>query len=158
MPKRQLTSVQSIRETIDSLSIPEPNSGCWIWLGALANKTHKYGRLCAHGVNDSAHRLSYVEYKGPIPAGLEIDHLCRNKTCVNPDHLEAVTHAENTRRALERPECGYGHAMTEDNLIWVNRGHRLERRCKACHRTRMQKYGAEWRNEARREQRRLAKA
>ncbi len=73
--------------------MPEPNSGCWFWLGALSRG---YGSL----KNARAHRVAYEMTIGPIPEGLVIDHLCRVTSCVNPDHLEAVTQAENVRRGL----------------------------------------------------------
>lgn len=73
-------------------------SGCWVWQGA---KTHT--KILIYGAfkrNILAHRYSYEFYKGPIPEGLELDHLCRNTLCVNPEHLEAVTHKENMHRAM----------------------------------------------------------
>jgi len=68
---------------------------CWIWLGTKQLKTLKGYGLCG---NKLAHRMSYELFKGRIPDWLEIDHLCRNKCCVNPEHLEAVTHSENLKR------------------------------------------------------------
>lgn len=79
-------------------------SGCWIWTGSLDN--HGYGRL-ALGLKSegqrpvAAHRLAHEWWVAPIPDGYEVDHLCRVRHCVNPEHLEAVTHAENVRRAWE---------------------------------------------------------
>lgn len=71
-------------------------SGCWLWQGAtdLAG----YGRTRANGKGQAAHRWFYEQAKGPIAHGLVIDHLCRNPPCVNPDHLEPVTVAQNTQR------------------------------------------------------------
>ncbi len=76
-----------------------PQEGCWEWSGYTSRDG--YPRLSIS--NDPkrivlAHRVSYELHKGPIPEGLQIDHLCHNKSCTNPDHLEAVTGAENTRR------------------------------------------------------------
>ena len=82
-------------EDFERLFIPEPNSGCWLWLGST-NKG--YGRKSYHGKLEYGHRLSYKLYIGPISDEMELDHLCRTPCCVNPDHLEPVSHTENVRR------------------------------------------------------------
>lgn len=94
--------------------------GCWEWTGPLL--TSGYGRLLGR----MAHRYSYEAHIGPIPIGLDIDHLCRNRPCVNPEHLEPVTRKENLtrgigiqeqkRRAALRMSCGRGHALAGDNV------------------------------------------
>ena len=78
-------------------------NGCWIWNGAI----HKsgYGQIKWQGKSTVAHRIVYTILKGEIPKGLVIDHLCNVKKCVNPEHLEAVTYAENTQRAWNRNHC-----------------------------------------------------
>jgi hypothetical protein len=76
---------------------PEPNTGCWLWTASLNNGG--YGKLSvSRSYWVEAHRVAYELYKGPIPGGKCIDHLCRVRSCVNPDHLEAVTLSENIRR------------------------------------------------------------
>jgi hypothetical protein len=115
--------------------VPEPNSGCWIWIGA--DDGGRYGNAWVNGKLVKAHRASYEMHRGPIPAGMQIDHLCRVKCCVNPDHLEAVTDAENRQRAKSwnpnrlKRECPEGHPYSGDNLHIRPNGNR---RCKHCSR------------------------
>jgi len=101
---------------------------CWLWLGPFSPQG--YGRLGHH----YAHRVAYELYVGPIPEGLTIDHLCRVTMCVNPAHLEAVTLAENIRRASVRTVCKRGHPFVEDN-IYVRPDTR-KRQCLTCLRMR----------------------
>lgn len=75
--------------------VPEPNTGCWLYTNVFNNG---YGQIQINGRDTLAHRTAYEYFKGPIPEGLELDHLCRTKACVNPDHLEPVTRSENVRR------------------------------------------------------------
>ena len=98
---------------------------CWLWTSHLTNAG--YGNFQSPYLNTRlAHRISYLWLIGPIPAGLELDHLCRSRRCVNPDHLEPVTHSVNTMRGQEargravtqNPVCRKGHAYTEANTYW----------------------------------------
>ena len=114
--------------------MPEPNSGCWIWVGRTAS--NGYGVLNIGNRRRQAHRVVYEYFRGPIPEGLEIDHLCRVHPCVNPGHLEAVTHAENMRRGMSLPaqnsrktHCTRGHELFGDNLRVDKNGRRSCRTC-----------------------------
>lgn len=102
---------------------------CWIWMAA---QTSGYGYFASE-VERYAHRWSYVHLVGPIPHGLHVDHLCRNKLCVNPDHLEPVTLAENLRRAAAfnalDATCKRGHPWNEQN---TRRSASGSRSCRAC--------------------------
>ena len=79
-----------------------PVSGCLLWTGGCS----PYGVLSLDGLYRYAHRVAYEIARGPIPAGLQIDHLCRTPACVNPDHLEAVTVSENVRRGIRARAAG----------------------------------------------------
>lgn len=80
-------------------------TGCWLWVGPIAGGIYG-GFTPAPGQHTYAHRFAYEQLRGPIPANLEIDHLCRNTRCVNPAHLEPVTHQENLRRGRQ-PSTDY---------------------------------------------------
>lgn len=110
------------------------DNGCWIWRG-IRNGKDRYGTAG----KTLAHRYFYELHKGPIPEGLQIDHLCRRKACVNPDHLEAVTSRVNNNRRpyslTQRTHCKEGHVLSPDNVGRYNdkRGYVVSY-CRTCQR------------------------
>lgn len=107
---------------------------CWEWL-AYRNP-EGYGIIRIDGRNDCAHRIAWTLLCGPIPMGLHIDHLCRNRGCVNPDHLESVSKRSNDLRGYSplarqarQTQCKRGHAFTPENTLTRRRG---SRECRAC--------------------------
>lgn len=110
---------------------------CWRWIGALNPGPSNYGVMAMSDKRrEYAHRISYELSMGTIPPGYEIDHLCRNKQCVNPLHLQVVTASENVRRRPDRKvtHCPAGHPYSGDNLY----EHGGRRYCKACKKERRQ--------------------
>lgn len=122
--------------------------GCWMWRGG--RKATGYGSLTWNGDTKSAHQWAWLVANGLVPEGLELDHLCRVKLCVNPAHLDAVTPAENARRAAPykargkannngaKTHCLHGHPYEGANL-YVSGGRRY---CRTCKRERMARYRA----------------
>ena len=112
-------------------------SGCWELSGVT---TSGYGIVGVGSRQDRvyAHRLSYETFVGPIPDGLQIDHLCRRRHCVNPNHLEPVTAKENRRRAM-KPLCANGHLWSDETTYVDKRG---QRSCIPCMRQATQRWRA----------------
>lgn len=122
MPKR--SAEDRFWEKVDKQA-----SGCWVW---TASKSLGYGKFSMGGQLRNAHRVAYEWARGQIPAGLHLDHLCRNRSCVNPDHLEAVTQGENIRRGekAQRMHCPAGHPYDVTNTY--HRKDKVGRMCRAC--------------------------
>jgi hypothetical protein len=113
---------------------------CWPWMAA---KTNGYGVVQYQGRLQRAHRVIRTILVGPIPDGLEPDHLCRNRWCVNPEHTEPVTQSENNLRSesqsakhARQTHCVRGHEFTPENTYTRTRGHKTERFCRECCRIR----------------------
>lgn len=104
---------------------------CWIWMASLDHRG--YGRFKFNKKAVRAHRFSFELFNGPIQECLTIDHVCRNKKCVNPDHLRTMTRAENAsigNKNREKPsQCQRGHEFSGKNLYIDRNGHR---KCKTC--------------------------
>lgn len=115
-------------------------SGCWEWMAF--RKPSGYGQYSAGKRRLAAHRVAYILTVGHPPADLDLDHLCRNRGCVNPDHLEPVTRRENLRRGIghgSETHCPQDHPYTEDNIYRERDG---SRKCRTCVLSRMADYHA----------------
>ena len=116
---------------------------CWEWMASTTNSG--YGRYRLPDKHVSAHRFAYEATVGPIPEGLDLDHKCRNRRCVNPAHLEPVTERENTLRGISiaamnarKTHCWKGHELAGANLyVWQG-----ARACKACRKTNRKRHEA----------------
>lgn len=131
-------AMPSVMERFEEKVFREPNSGCWLWLGFI--NEDGYGRFSQTREKPKlAHRFSYEYFVGPIPRGLEIDHKCRVRCCVRPDHLEPITHLENIQRGTcgdrgknnkTKTCCPKGHPYSTENTIVNRKGWRHCRTCR----------------------------
>jgi hypothetical protein len=112
-------------------------NGCWEWSRPLRDVS-AYPKIMYHGKHRQASRVAYELLVGPIPEGMQLDHLCRNRICLNPLHLEPVTPKENVRRGTgpcadhgRQTHCQHGHEFTPANTYYARNGRKRE--CRACH-------------------------
>lgn len=126
--------LEEYRPNVEARHTPCANTGCWWWTGWVDD--NGYGRVSVRKHWRTAHRVSYELAKGPIPEGLTLDHLCRNRSCINPDHLEPVTHVENVLRGMSpaaqharQQLCSKGH---DDWRTASRTNGKQYRRCRTC--------------------------
>jgi len=139
MARQARPALERFMEKVDQNGpIPEyrPDLGpCWLWTGGVRESGYGYFWLDTRSASSiSAHTAGWRLLRGPIPEGLEPDHLCRVRRCVNPEHLEPVTHQENMHRSemiggyVRQTHCKYGHPFDEANTYQAPRG----RECRKC--------------------------
>lgn len=127
-------NIESVKLRMDKLVMPEPNTGCHLWMGMIFNGG--YGRMWIKDKQFMVHRVAYFLNYGSIPEKLVIDHLCNTPSCVNPQHLEAKTQKENGLRAqtslttqnYQKTHCKRGHEFTIENTRITSDG----RSCRTC--------------------------
>lgn len=116
----------------------DPATGCWVWKGATNSNGYGWGQKGPGQPKRVMHRIMWEAHNnGPIPDGLQLDHLCRNRLCCNPQHLEPVTGSENTDRQdhanRRKDACPKGHPYDDENTIVTKRKRRV---CRECERAR----------------------
>lgn len=121
----------------------DPETKCWNWTGYVGAEGYGQIRLPDGPTSRETHRVAYEVLVGPIPSGLVLDHLCRNRACFNPEHLEPVTNRVNILRGegksainARKSHCERGHELTPEN-VYTNRGARV---CKTCHKAATLRY------------------
>jgi hypothetical protein len=149
---RRPVDVKDERHLLAFLSriCPEPNTGCWLWTGYLHPSGYGLYPTARGALPGLAHRISYEIHRGAIPNGLQLDHLCRTKACVNPAHLEPVTLKENVLRGIgisainaRKTRCQNGHLLQAENLdpYFLSRGERVCRECRNARRRERRRCG-----------------
>ncbi len=136
-----------IERFMDKVHI-EPN-GCWRWGGSLSRKGYGFFHNGKKIVR--AHRWSVEHFRRlKIPAGLECDHLCKNRWCVSPNHIDIVTHSVNLQRGRnlwrERSHCKHGHPLSGDNIMKRKRGASTSNACRQCTKSKRKQHDKKYRD------------
>jgi hypothetical protein len=142
-----VASLQLVNSLKHFWSKVDKTTGCWLWTGAANADGYGRSRLTINGERFAlAHRVAYRLLVGPIPAEMTLDHLCRVRLCVKPDHLDPVPSGVNAMRgngpaaaAARRTHCSNGHEFTPGNTLWLSngKGERSHRRCRTCNAERL---------------------
>lgn len=138
MRGKTIKNVEEIKDRLLQRMRVDKKTNCWMWQKYIS--PDGYARTCYQRFFPNvtgAHRISYSLFRGPIPEGMVIDHLCRTRSCINPDHMEVVTAIENNRRGIypththrngRKTHCKRGHPFNKKNTIMVQGS----RQCRAC--------------------------
>lgn len=128
---------RSLLDRFENMITPEPNTGCWLWLGSTTYGG--YGHMRNGASIELSHRVAWCLYRTPIPPGLLALHRCDNTLCCNPDHIFLGTHRDNMRDMAAKgrgnrgkTHCIYGHEFTEENTYVLGPHRNNERVCRAC--------------------------
>jgi HNH endonuclease len=146
---------RSLRERLYSRLVPDPQTGCLLWTGSILRDG--YGQISRGGrgsQNARVHRVAWELANGPVPDGLQLDHLCRVRHCANIAHLEAVTQRENILRSsitfasinAAKTHCDNGHEFTEANTYRPPDSR--SRQCRECNRDTVRRYYRRWKARA----------
>jgi len=133
--------IENMKEHLIKMSMPEPNTGCWLWIGHQRNKKQQYGAITIKCRANYAHRVSYETFVGKIPDKMDLLHKCDTPSCINPDHLFVGTHADNMRDCLKKgrnpwmlkkSHCIHGHELKDGNFRIKSKNGKKYRQCLAC--------------------------
>ena len=131
----------SVQEQIEYYAYKHPRTGCWLWRGALTKDGYGVAAKVGGTGSGLAHRISFEHFRMEIPVEYEINHICRVRNCVNPEHLEIVTHRENVRKGIyprethkngRKTHCMRGHLFDEGNTIKEVYLGKIRRKCRIC--------------------------